>query len=119
MTELYGNLIQQHKRFRNECILAQQCGIKLYILVENKDGIKSVNDVRKWKNPRMYKYYKIRNKALKDGIKPPREPASNVQLIKIIGSMKRDYGVEFLFCRPEDAGSQILSLLNIKPEVDG
>lgn len=114
ISELYGNLIQQHERFRNECILAKQCGIKLYILVENKDGIGSVNDISKWKNPQMYRYFKTRKKALKDGLKPPRGPASNVQLIKI---MERDYGVEFLFCRPEDAGSRILSLLNMEPEV--
>lgn len=111
LTELYGNLIQQHDRFHNECVLAQEAGIKLYILIENKDGIKSVDDVRKWKNPQMFKYYKAKKKAERDGAKTPKPPASNVQLIKIMHSMSRDYGVEFVFTTPQDAGSEVLGLL--------
>ena len=44
LSELYGNLIQQHERFHNECVLAQEAGIKLYILIENKDGITIYRD---------------------------------------------------------------------------
>lgn len=111
LTELYGNLIQQHERFRNECILAQECGIKLYVLIENDLGFKKPDDITEWKNPQMLRYFKARNAALARGQKPPRQPASNVQLIKIMHSMTRDYGVEFLFCPTEKAGEKILELL--------
>lgn len=111
LTELYGNLIQSHDRFHNECTLSKEAGIKLYILIENKDGIKSIEDVKKWKNPQFYRYYKAKRKAEREGTKIPKPPASNVQLIKIMHSMSRDYGVEFVFTTPQDAGAEILRLL--------
>ena len=111
LSELYNNLIQQHERFRNECILAQECGIKLYVLVENEFGYIKPDDIKDWKNPQMFRYFKARNAALARGQKPPKQPASNVQLIKIMHSMSRDYGVEFLFCSTTDAGAKILELL--------
>ena len=49
MQEIVGNICgRQHGRFRDECILAQNNGIKLYVLIENEDGIKSIEDVSKW-----------------------------------------------------------------------
>lgn len=111
LSELYSNLIQQHARFHNECVLAQKAGIKLYILIENKVGIRSIDDVIKWKNPQFFRYYKAKRKAERMGLKPPKEPASNVQLIKIMRSMTRDYGVEFRFCTPQESGAEVLRLL--------
>lgn len=111
ISELYGNLIQQHDRFHNECVLAKEAGIKLYILIENKDGITSVEDMKKWNNPQMFRYYKARKKAQKDGTKEPKPPASNIQLVKIMNSMTKDYGVEFLFCKPNEAGAEVVRLL--------
>ena len=40
----------EHERFKRECQLAAQNGIKLIILVE-QDGINDIRDVRKWHNP--------------------------------------------------------------------
>lgn len=111
ISELYGNLIQQHARFHNECVLAQEAGIKLFILIENKDGVKSVEDLKNWKNPQMLRYFKAKRKAEKSGAKPPKSPASNIQLIKIMHSMNRDYGVEFLFCDPEESGAKVIEIL--------
>ena len=111
ISELYGNLIQQHDRFHNECVLAQDAGIKLYILVENKDGVKCVDDLRDWKNPQMFRYKKAVRLARMNGTKEPKPPASNIQLIKIMHSMTRDYGVEFLFCTPQEAGQRVIDLL--------
>ena len=117
ISELYGNLIQQHDRFHNECVLAQEAGIKLIILIENKDGVRTVDDLKNWKNPQMLRYFKAKRKAERFGGKPPKPPASNVQLVKIMHSMKRDYGVEFLFCAPEESGAEVIRLL--KGEEDG
>lgn len=116
ISELYGNLIQQHDRFHNEAVLAQEAGIKLYILIENKNGVTCVDDVMKWKNPQMFRYYKACKLAKVNGEKEPKPPASNLQLIKIMHSMTRDYGVEFLFCKPQEAGAKVLELLG---ESDG
>ena len=62
--ELVGDICgKQHARFRDECILAQNNGIKLYVLTQNAGGliggtkdiynptIKSLEDLHSWKNP--------------------------------------------------------------------
>lgn len=122
MQEIYGNVCgQQHARFRDECILAQNNGIKLYVLIENKDGIKSIQDVSRWQNPRMHEYNKIKymhsigkwqSKKL-----PKAPPTSGQTLAKALLTMQLKYGVEFLFCRPEEAGERILELLGA--DIDG
>ena len=109
--ELYSNLIQDHERFRAECQLAQDCGIKIVILVENDQDIRKIDDVKRWKNPRMFAYYKKRRACLHRGIEPPKPPASNVQLVKIMWSMQKKYGVEFQFCSPEEAGRRVIEIL--------
>lgn len=111
ISELYGNLIQQHTRFRNECVLAQKAGIKLYILVENTDGICSASDLKYWKNPQMFRYFKMCKIAMLNGQAKPKPPATNIQLIKIMHSMNKSYGVEFVFCEPKDAGKEVIRLL--------
>ena len=57
---------KQHARFRDECILAQNNGIKLYVLVQNAGGlikgtkdiynptIRTLDELHKWKNPRLF-----------------------------------------------------------------
>ncbi len=107
MTELYGDIIQQHERFRNECILAQEAGIKLYILVENTNSIETLKDIGtdKWKNPLWFKYYKY---------KKGKPPVKNITLMKMLYTMQEKYGVEFVFCSPEDAGKKVLELLNMR-----
>lgn len=114
ISELYSNLIQQHKRFKAECVLAQEAGIKLHILVENKQGIFTVQDVINWKNPQMLRYFKNKRICESQGKPVPKPPASNVQLIKIMHSMNRDYGVEFHFCSPEEAGKKVIELLLVE-----
>lgn len=104
--ELYADLISDHKRFHDECVTAQECGIKLYILVENNLGFTKIDDIIKWKNPLWFQYWKDINNG-----KHRKEPASNQQLLKIMYSMSRDYGVEFKFCKTSEAGKKIIDLL--------
>lgn len=116
MQEIEGNICgQQHARFRDKCILAQNNGIKLYVLIENEDGISCVEDVFRWQNPRLHRYNKIKymhnlgkwqNVALS---KAP--PTKGEQLAKAVLSMQLKYGVKFLFCRPDEAGAEIVRLL--------
>ena len=44
LMELYGCLVQSHDRFRDELLLAHNNNIKLYILTENKNDIKKIED---------------------------------------------------------------------------
>lgn len=117
MMELYGDVIgKQHARFRDECILAQNNGIKLYILVENTDGLKEVRDVFKWQNPRMHRYNKIRymhNIGKWENIPlPSKPPVSGEQFAKSLLTMELKYGVKFVFCKPSEAGQKVIELLS-------
>lgn len=110
--ELYQDLVQDHDRFKRECILAQECGIKLHVLVENKECFRKVEQIKLWKNPLMFAYLKRKNLAIKNHEKPPKPPVSNIQLIKMMSTMEKEYGVEFHFCPIKDAGKMVLQLLN-------
>lgn len=116
MKEIIGNICgKSHPRFRDECILAQNNGIKLYVLIENADGVKSVEDVFKWRNPRLERYNRIKymqscGKWLNASI-PITPPTSGKTLAKSMLTMQLKYGVEFVFCRPEEAGEKVIALL--------
>lgn len=116
MQEIVGNICgKAHPRFRDECILAQNNGIKLYVLVENTDKVHSINDVFTWHNPRADRYNKIAymhtlGKWLNVPL-PKAKPTPGAVLAKAMLTMQLKYGVEFVFCRPEDAGAKVIELL--------
>lgn len=116
MQEIVGNICgKAHPRFRDECILAQNNGIKLYVLVENTDGVKCVQDVFKWQNSRLHRYNRIafmhsQGNWLSKPL-PKAKPTSGETLAKAMLTMQLKYGVEFVFCRPEDAGAKVIELL--------
>lgn len=124
MNEIEGDLIgKQHERFRDECILAQNNGIKLYILIENKDGIKSVQDVFRYTSTRRLRWFKIQKsheygKMLSVKI-PSKPPVSGEQLAKIMLTMKAKYGVEFLFTTPEKSGARVIEILKGETNEEG
>ena len=105
---------KQHDRFRDECILAQNNGIKLYILVENKGGligkttienptIRDLKDLHSWKNPRLF----IR----RNGKQLYPTATRGITLQKACFTMQKKYGCEFVFCTPEESGKKIVELL--------
>lgn len=116
MNEIEGNIIgKAHARFRDECILAQNNNIKLYVLIENMDGINSIQDVFRYTSPRRLKWFKFKKlheqgKALRAVI-PDKPPVSGEQLAKAMLTMQYKYGVEFKFCRPKEAGAEVIRLL--------
>lgn len=115
MAELYADMFADHERFRDECILAQNNGIKLYVLVENEDGIKTIDDVFKWNNPRLKRYntiaYMHRQGKWQNVALPKRPPVPSPQMAKAMLSMQTKYGVEFVFTPPNRAGSKVIELL--------
>ena len=85
-----------HRRFREECKLAQYCGGQLVILIENTNGYRCIDDVVAWVNPNQRK--------TAQSIEGPR-------LAKAMRTMSERYGVRFLFCTPEESGRRIIQLL--------
>ena len=112
--EVYSNIVQQHVRFRDECIRAQQCGIKLIILVED-ESITDLRGVEHWKNPRYIQWCKIRSmheagKAL--NLKQPKQPPlSSIQLMDRMKVMAERYGIEWQFTPKAECGRRIVEIL--------
>lgn len=112
---------KRHGFFHRGLKRAEYGDVKLYILVENKDGVRNIQDLFGWKNPRLniwknteevigvYKNGKARYR--KEQAFP--NATRGEQLAKACLTMQKKYGVEFQFCTPEEAGERILSLLNI------
>lgn len=98
MDEIAHNIGSDHQRFKRECIAARDAGCQLIILVENSDGISSVNDVHRWINP--------------DLIYRPRA-ITGERLEKAMKTMSERYGVRFEFCEPEEAAVKIMELLGV------
>lgn len=115
MQEMYSDIAgKDHERFRDECILAQNNNIELIVLIE-EPGITSLEDVAKWKNPRVEKWYKINamhkvGKAMSVKI-PKIPPCSSDRLMKSMQTMSEKYNVRFEFCSPEDSGRRVIELL--------
>jgi ribosome-associated protein len=128
LQEVVGNIQgKSHSRFRDECILGQQNGIKLYILVENGGNIKNLDFVKEWNNPRQFLYerkirkefgmpkgsdFKTEVAELKShGAKIKRGPTTGEELYKAMVTMTEKYGVEWVFCDKKNTGKRIVELL--------
>ncbi len=114
--ELVGDICgKQHARFRDELILAQNNGIKLYVLVANLDGVTRLSDLENWNNPRLARYERIKemheNGRWKSVKLPKRRPTGGAQLMKACRTMEQKYGAEFFFCHNSEQGAMVLELL--------
>lgn len=96
--EIISNVTKQHERFRSECELANSNGIKLIVLIENKQNVTCIKDLAGWYNWRL---------------KTNKRATTGKQLMKILYTMEDKYNVEFQFCSPENSPLKILELLNI------
>lgn len=116
--ELISNICgKEHDRFRDECILAQNNGIKLVILVED-DGtcvskqkgiynkpVRKIEDLFQWVNPRLF----IRTRG---GQQAYPTATRGQTLAKACMTMKYKYGVEFRFCGKSETATQIVEILS-------
>lgn len=98
MAEIANNIGSDHKRFKKECIAARDAGCQLIILVENTEGISSVNEVHRWINPELI----YRPRAI-----------TGERLQKAMLTMSERYGVQFEFCKPEESAKRIMELLGV------
>ena len=102
LLEVATNLIQQHDRFINEIKRANSAEIKLIFLVEHGGLIKTLDDVQKWKNPRL---------------KDSKFAVSGERLYKMISVLCAHHNVEFVFCNKQETGNKIIEILETKNEI--
>lgn len=123
ISEVYGNFIgPQHSRFRDECILAQQNGIDLTVLVESAPEVSCLADVKRWRDwKRLGKYCKDNGIKMGEGLAEridefvshggQKPPVSGEQLYKAMKTSAIKYGYRWAFTSPENAGKAIIYLL--------
>ena len=124
ISEFQSLYVKRHGFFHRGLKRAQNSGIRLIVLVDNRDGVRSIDDLFRWTNPRSKIW--VNSSEIIGTCKNGRPRYKKVQkypfampgetLAKACLTMQLKYGVEFQFCRPEEAGKQILSILNIKQE---
>ena len=122
MNEIASNIIHDHGRFRDECILAQQNHIPLTILIESAPEVRCLEDVKRWRNWKQLGAYCRRNKikmgegmfdridefVAHGGQKPP---VSGEQLYKAMVTISQKYGCRYSFISPANCGKAIVYLL--------
>lgn len=124
ISELQNLYVKRHGFFHRGLKRAQNSGIRLIILVDNREGVKSVEDLFHWLNPRLKIWvntdevigYWKNGKPRYRKVQKFKNAMTGEQLAKACLTMQLKYGVEFQFCEPEEAGEQILSLLNVRQE---
>lgn len=112
LQELCGNVCQQHERFKAELIRAMENGIKIVILCEHGEDIKSLEDVFFWQNPRKYqvRWKTVNGKRVKMVLSE--KAVDGNQLYKSLCTIRNRYNVDFVFCTKEQTGKKIVEILN-------
>ena len=98
--EIANNLIQEHDRFRAECIAAHNAGCLLVVLVENTDGVVDLDTLARWTESA--DHYSMRR---------GKRRITGKRLASIMATMTERYGVVFDFCSPNDAGRRVIEIL--------
>ena len=113
--EVISNITEQHDRFAREADEAAEAGIRLIFLVENDGGevkngsgiynpvITRIEDVHKWKNPRLF--------ILKNGKQKYPRATKGVTLQKMLMSFASHHHCEFQFCHSRDSARRIVEIL--------
>ena len=111
LNELCGNVCQQHDRFKAELIRAMQQNIKIVILVEHGEDVKSLEDVYFWENPRKHEviWKTVNGKRVKTVRSA--KAIDGMQLYKSLCTIRDRYNVDFEFCTKEETGKRIIEIL--------
>lgn len=100
INELAGNIRADHARFRAECVRAREEGTLLVVLTENRDGVRTLADLERWReSPRDA----ARRRAAR--------PYTGRSLAKACRTMRAKYGVMFDFCAPEESAARVIEIL--------
>lgn len=103
--EMGSNLMQDHRRFRDECIRAQEAGCQLVILIEE---IPPCGMVELWQSP----VFTCSTKYHRAG--EPMTRANPANYSKIMKTMTERYGVKFTWCDKHQTGRVLIDILTGK-----
>lgn len=104
--ELAQDIDQDHQRFKRELVSARDSGCKLYILVENCDGVSDLETLSTWREST--EHFAMRRRKTGN---PKCRYIEGKRLAKACQTMSERYGATFLFCPPEKSGWMIETIL--------
>ena len=117
---------KNHDRFKRECQRAAAAGYRLVILIENRDGVTNLHDLKAWMNThclkcgiRMKRKCKPSDSSVKCPRHDKRKPIQGERLSKAMSTMSERYGVRFEFCEPQETARIICDLLGVKYDDKG
>lgn len=113
------------RRFHEECARACRDHLKLYVVVENAEGVRDLDSMAKWVNSvhcracshrwhRRCNPHRAAGGCARRGGK--RKPVQGPQVAKAMATLHEKYGTEFVFCKPSDAGRVVCELLGMEVE---
>lgn len=112
LLELCGNVCQQHERFKAELIRAMQQNIKIVILVEHGEDIKTLEDVYFWENPRKHEVIWKTVNGKKVRTVRSEKAVDGIQLYRSLLTIRDRYKVDFVFCEKHETGRRIVEILS-------
>ena len=96
LLEVASNLVQDRARFLREVERANRAGSLLIVLVEHSNRIRTLEDVIKWKNPRL---------------KESPLAVDGERLFRIMHNTASRYGFRWAFCDKAHTGKVIIKML--------
>ena len=99
--ELAYDIDCDHARFRRELTGARDAGTQLVVLVENDDGVGSVEELAGWsESPEDFAKRRSAQRRLK-----------GERLAKACVTMEERYGPRFEFCTPDESAERVWEIL--------
>lgn len=94
--EVASNLTSDRARFAREAHRATESGLKLIVLIEHGENVKTLTDVPEWRNPIRARHH---------------EAISGRDLMEQMLKMTRTHAVEWRFCDKSETGKEIIKIL--------
>lgn len=96
LIEVASNVTIDRKRFVREIERCNRAGCRLIVLIEHGGQIRQLEDVIRWKNPRL---------------RESPYAVSGERLYKIMKAMEGYYGIRWMFCDKRSTGKKIIEIL--------
>ena len=101
LLEVAANVTIDRKRLVREIERCNRAGCHLIFLVEHGNTIRKLEDVIRWKNPRL---------------RESPYAVSGERLFRIMKAMESYYNIEWRFCNKQSTGREIIRLLGVKAD---
>lgn len=115
LQELYGNICAQHERFKAELLRAIEQGIKIVILCEHGDDVKSLEDVYFFYQPPTERWRVVEKEIAGQKVKVKekyiQQAINGKSMYKSFCTIRDRYNVDFVFCTKEETGQKIVEIL--------